>query len=194
MVAFKSNINKAFHRDMKRFVVLIILLLAFSCSNKKEEIQDALDQEISQEEFGTNVDILITKKGNAHIKISAPKVVRNYAAQPYNEFPDGMTLKVFNEEGEQESKLTANYGRLGDGSSEMIAKDSVVVVNKSGETLNTEHLIWDKEKSLIRTEGFVKIHTADEIIYGDGFESNDDFTEYTITNIHGIVKVKEGEL
>ena len=67
------------------------------------------------------------------------------------------------------------------------------VRNKKGETLNTEHLIWDKKKSLIRTEGFVKIHTKDEIIYGDGFESNDDFTEYTITNIHGMVNVKEGE-
>lgn len=178
---------------MKRFVIFILLLSLASCGNNKKDIKDALAQEISKEEFGSNVEILITKKGKAHLKITAPKVVRNYDAKPFNEFPNGMTLKVFNEAGEQESTLTAKYGKLGDGSDEMIAKDSVVVVNKSGETLNTEHLIWDKEKSLIRTEGFVKIHTADEIIYGDGFESNDDFTKYTITNIHGIIKVKEGE-
>ena len=158
-----------------------------------EEIEEIEAKKFIKEEFGSNVEILITKKGKANTKIIAPKVIRNYASKPFNEFPEGMILKVFNEAGEQESTLTANYGKLGDGSSEMIAKDSVVVINKKGETLNTEHLIWDKKKSLIRTEGFVKIHTEDEIIYGDGFESNDDFTEYTITNIHGMVNVKEGE-
>ena len=105
----------------------------------------------------------------------------------------GMKLEIFNTEGDTESILTAKYVKMGDGSTELVAKDSVVVINKRGETLNTEHLIWDKKKSIIKTEGFVKIHTEDEIIYGDGFESNDDFTEYTITNIHGIVKVKEEE-
>ncbi|MGB1018984.1 MAG: LPS export ABC transporter periplasmic protein LptC [Chitinophagales bacterium] len=184
---------KAFHFLMKRFVVFILLLSTFSCTNKMEEIEEIEAKKFIKEEFGSNVEILITKKGKANTKIIAPKVIRNYASKPFNEFPEGMILKVFNEAGEQESTLTANYGKLGDGSSEMIAKDSVVVINKKGETLNTEHLIWDKKKSLIRTEGFVKIHTKDEIIYGDGFESNDDFTEYTITNIHGMVNVKEGE-
>ncbi len=184
---------KAFHFLMKRFVVFILLLSTFSCTNKMEEIEEIEAKKFIKEEFGSNVEILITKKGKANTKIIAPKVIRNYASKPFNEFPEGMILKVFNEAGEQESTLTANYGKLGDGSSEMIAKDSVVVINKKGETLNTEHLIWDKKKSLIRTEGFVKIHTEDEIIYGDGFESNDDFTEYTITNIHGMVNVKEGE-
>lgn len=192
MTTFQNKYTKAFHSNMKRFLVFTTALLLFhSCTNEMDEIQEVVEQEFRKEEFGSNVEILITKKGKANIKITAPTVVRNYEAKPYNEFPDGMQLEVFNEAGEQESTLTAKYGKLGDGSDEMVAKDSVVVVNKSGETLNTEHLIWDKEKSLIKTEGFVKIHTEDEIIYGDGFESNDDFTEYTITNIHGIVKIKE---
>lgn len=178
---------------MKRFLVFAVVVFMSSCSNQMDEIQEVIDQEFRKEEYGSTVEILITKKGKANIKITAPTVIRNYEAKPYNEFPDGMKLRVFNEAGVEESTLTANYGKLGDGSTEMVAKDSVVVVNKSGETLNTEHLIWDKEKSLIKTEGFVKIHTEDEIIYGDGFESNDDFTEYTITNIHGIVKIKEEE-
>lgn len=193
MTTFQNNIQKAFHSNMKRFLVFAMLILLASCTNNMEAIKEVINQEFSKEEYGKNVEILITKKGNASIKIVAPKVVRNYEAKPYNEFPDGMKLKVYNEAGEAESTLTAKYGKLGDGSEEMVAKDSVVVVNKNGQTLNTEHLIWDKKKSIIKTEGFVKIQTEDEIIYGDGFESNDDFTQYTITNVHGIVKIKEEE-
>lgn len=172
----------------------LISMTLFSCTNKPEEIEKAEKQEIKKEEFGREIEILITKKGKPNIKITAPKVVRNYSGKPFNEFPEGMNLFVYNQEGTVESTLTAKYGKMGDNSTEMIAKDSVVVINKTGETLNTEHLIWDKENSKIKTEGFVKIQTEDEIIYGDGFESNDDFTEYEITNIHGIVRVKDGEL
>ena len=155
-----------------------------------EEIKEIEEKVPSNQEYGSNVEILITKKGNANLKISAPKAVRNYSSKPFTEFPEGMVLKVYNAEGEIESTLTANYGKMGDNSTEMVAKDSVVVINSTGETLNTEHLIWDKKNSKIKTEGFVKIHTKDEIIYGDGFESNDNFTEYIITNIHGTVNVK----
>lgn len=189
--------NKAFHLVVKRFVILmgVTLSLATCTTNEVAEVKEMEAKEnAGKEEFGTEVEILITKKGKANIKITAPVAVRNYGTKPFTEFPEGMTLEVYNQQGEQESTLRANYGKMGDGSTQMTAKDSVVVVNKTGEVLNTEHLIWDKEQSIIKTEGFVKIHTADEIIYGDGFESNDDFTEYTITNIHGIVKVKEEEM
>ncbi len=180
--------------SIKYAYVFIFLMFSFSCTNKTEEIKKAEELKIKKEESGREIEILITKKGNANIKITAPKVIRNYEAKPYNEFPEGMHLFVYNNDGKIESTLTAKYGKMGDGAQEMVAKDSVVVINKTGEVLNTEHLIWDKKNSKIKTEGFVKIKTKDEIIYGDGFESNDDFTEYEITNIHGIVKIKEGEL
>lgn len=185
--------NKTISHNFLYFLILLTMTSILSCTNKPEDIEKAEKQEIKKEEFGREIEILITKKGNPNIKITAPKVVRNYSGKPFNEFPEGMNLFVFNEAGTIESTLTAKYGKMGDNSTEMIAKDSVVVINKKGETLNTEHLIWDKENSKIKTEGFVKIQTEDEIIYGDGFESNDDFTEYEITNINGIVRVKDGE-
>ncbi|MFT4646360.1 MAG: LPS export ABC transporter protein LptC [Planctomycetota bacterium] len=183
-----------YNSHSKLFLLVVIITMGlFSCTNKPEDIKKAETTEIKKEEFGRDIEILITKKGSPNIKITAPKVVRNYAGKPFNEFPEGMNLFVYNTAGTVESTLTAKYGKMGDNSTEMIAKDSVVVISKKGETLNTEHLIWDKENSKIKTEGFVKIKTLDEIIYGDGFESNDDFTEYQITNIHGIVRVKEGD-
>ena len=57
--------------------------------------------------------------------------------------------------------------------------------------MNTEQLIWDIGQKRIISDAFVKITTADEIIYGDGLESNQEFTKYIIKNIKGIISVDE---
>jgi LPS export ABC transporter protein LptC len=75
----------------------------------------------------------------------------------------------------------------------MEAKRNVVVVNEKGDKLNTEHLIWDKNTRMIRTEEFVKITTEDEIIMGNGMEADEHFTKYKIKQIKGIISIKENE-
>ena len=46
----------------------------------------------------------------------------------------------------------------------MEARKNVVVVNEKGETLNTEHLIWDERSEKLKSDEFVKITRKDEII------------------------------
>jgi hypothetical protein len=66
-----------------------------------------------------------------------------------------------------------------------------VVVNNKGEKLNTEHLIWDRRADRISSDRFVKITTADEILMGDGLESNGNFTRYKILKIRGTLRIRE---
>jgi hypothetical protein len=66
-----------------------------------------------------------------------------------------------------------------------------VVINEKGDKLNTEHLMWDKKKRMIYSNAFVKITTADEVIYGDGLEANESFTKYKITKIKGTINLKD---
>ena len=58
--------------------------------------------------------------------------------------------------------------------------------NVKGDLLETEHLIWN-EKEIVYTEEFVKITTKNEVIYGKGLVSNQDFTKYTIKKISGTI-------
>ena len=73
----------------------------------------------------------------------------------------------------------------------MEADRNVVVVNKKGERLNTEQLYWDETKHIIYTNKAVTITTATEILDGDGLQSNEDFTDYKITSLHGTVMLNE---
>ena len=56
--------DKAFQVFLKRFVVFILLINFTSCTNKIDEIKEVVEKEMTKEEFGSNVEILITKKGN----------------------------------------------------------------------------------------------------------------------------------
>ena len=86
----------------------------------------------------------------------------------------------YNDQLEVKSKLDADYGIRYERGEKMEARKNVTVVNQKGETLNTEHLIWDERKEKLTSDEFVKITTNDEIIFGNGFEANQDFTKYKI--------------
>ena len=73
----------------------------------------------------------------------------------------------------------------------MIARKNVVVVNEKGEQLNTENLVWDEKSEKLLSNEFVKITSKDEIIYGTGFEANQNFSKYKIFNIKGTISLKK---
>jgi lipopolysaccharide assembly outer membrane protein LptD (OstA) len=83
----------------------------------------------------------------------------------------------------------ADYAKLFEQSSLMIAKNNVKVRNIDGDLLESEELIWDQEKKRSLFREFVKITTQHEVIYGNGFVSNQNFTKYTIKNIKGTILV-----
>jgi hypothetical protein len=50
-------------------------------------------------------------------------------------------------------------------------------------------LNWSQEKQEIFTDDFIKITTANEVIYGQGLVSNQNFTKYTIKKIKGTISI-----
>lgn len=174
----------------------MVCLLLLSCSNDLDEVKE-LSEEFINVEKGSDVSILFTEDAIPTIKIIAPTALR-YPDNPpdvaYTKFPDGLQLFVYNEQGEIESELNANEGTMADNSDDLEVNGNVVIVNAKGEQLNTENLTWNKTDKKIRSDGFVKIFTNDEVIYGNGFEADENFTNYVIFNISGVVKIKDSEL
>ena len=69
----------------------------------------------------------------------------------------------------------------------------MVTIDVDGDQLSSEHIIWTSKTQKISSDDFVKITTADEIIYGDGFEANQDFTDYKISHIKGVISIDEDQ-
>lgn len=190
--------GNAFSRNWKRvaFLILLISLLTACKKNSLEDIKE-FSADFMNMEYGKNVEILFTEEGLPTIRITAPTANRYNAAPPeipYTEFPDGMVLIVYDKQGKQESELKADKGKMTDNSDDLEVNGNVKIVNVKGETLKTDILVWNKKDKKIRSEGNVEIFTNDEKIWGTGFEADENFTNYIIYNIKGVVKIKEGEL
>lgn len=144
-------------------------------------------------ESSSHIETVYTNDAKITIRITAPRLDVYVGDDPYTEFKKGLKLIFYDEQEEPKTQIECNYAINYEDTELLEAKDNVIVINKEGEELNTEHLIWDKSKHLIHTEEFVKIVTADEIIYGHGLESNEDFSEYKIMKVKGTIQLEEDE-
>ncbi|MCH8330090.1 MAG: LPS export ABC transporter periplasmic protein LptC [Bacteroidetes bacterium] len=145
-------------------------------------------------ETGKETEILYSEDGIIKVKIVGKEIKRHKGEKAYSEFTKGVRVYFYNADLKVKSRLTAEYGIKYDHDPEMTVRNNVVVLNTKGERLNTEELIWHEEEQKISSDKFVKITTPEEIIYGDGFESNQDFTNYRIKKIRGTIAIKEDEV
>ena len=91
----------------------------------------------------------------------------------------------------KKSILTSQNASVNNKTQIMIATDNVKLLSYDNKELLTEELIWDQKNNLIYTEREVKISTEDEVIYGVGFSSTPDFTEYEIKKAKGSFNFKK---
>lgn len=140
----------------------------------------------------SGLDVEITRSLNGLISVRMKgKVVRQLSvADNTFEFPNGIEMFSYDTSGAVTSYMTADYSIYNDKEGTWEAKNNVVVSNDKGDRLNTEYLVWSRSKGTIETDHFVKITTADGIIYGDGMVSDQNFTNWEVKNGHGVFDVE----
>lgn len=116
------------------------------------------------------------------------------AKPPYIEMRNGLRVLFYDDNMQVQSTLNAKYGRYFEQNGNVLVRDSVVVYNIKKEQLNTEELVWNEKLQKFFTEKFVKITTPTQVIYGDGLESNQNFSDYTILNVKGIIGINKKSL
>ena len=72
-------------------------------------------------------------------------------------------------------------------------RDSVVWQSVRKEHLTTDELTWDERRQKVFTDRFVVITRPGEILYGRGFEANQDFTNITMKAVEGRVVVEDDQ-
>lgn len=140
-------------------------------------------------ETATDLQILYSDSARIKAKVNAPLFERFVGTENYTEMKEGISVEFYDKDGTINSKLTADYATHKTDAKIIEARKNVVVVNIKGEKLNTEFLQWDERTGKIYSNEFVTITTPQNIIYGDGFESDQHFTNYRIFNTKGIISI-----
>ena len=178
------------------FFLSMCFLFMQSCTNDMKEVMNLPKLQKRPSQIGDSVTMLYTDSALLKVVVKANRmlVFDREVTEPFTVLTNGLFITFYDDEEKISSTLKARYGVRFDHSKRMEAKYGVEVVNKDGNKLETEKLVWDEPKKLIYTDAHVKITTDKEIITGKGLESNQDFTKYSLKEITGIIKMKNNEL
>jgi len=172
----------------KSLIISIALAVAMlmSCKNDIEVISSLTNIDNLPSQTIVNLETIYTDSARIQLIVKS-KLVETYNQEEdsYLEFPKGLEVFFYDKNETVESQLSAKYAIYHKADQLWEAKDSVVVINANGEILNTEQLFWDENEKLIYTSKFVSITTTNEIIYGEGMEANENFTDWKIMKPRG---------
>jgi len=188
MITLKNTVAAA--------LMVAATFLFYSCENSPEDIEKiAGDASLKPLTSQINVKYEYSDSAYKKLVVLAPEALDySHAENPYQEFPKGIDVTFFDKFGNQDSHLRANYAKRLLKDNQWQARGDVQVTNIKGEKLSTEHLIWDVEKEIIRSDEFVRIVSGDEVIMGEGFEADQNFTSYKIfRNVSGEILIPENK-
>ena len=168
------------------------MVMLFGCKSDIKTIYIYGEIDTLPEMIAKDIEFIRSDSGIVQALLTSPLMNKYSGKKPFIEFPDGFKVQFYDSLLNVKSFITANYGISYEKKKRMEAyKDVVVINNEKNEKLNTEHLIWDQSKKIISSNVAIKITTKDEVIFGDGLESDETFDKYEIINPTGVFHVSD---
>ena len=170
-----------------RIAFCFLLLLLVGCKAKVAgepvEYTGALQE-------ATDVDMLYSEKDRIKVKMKAKRILEFKNGD--REFPDGLYIEFFDENGKLTSSLKANNAFYFKSKNQWRGRGKVEVKNmEKNQQLNTEELFWMPQTKKIFTEKFVTIKLETEVIFGTGLDAVQDLSTYTIKKPEGDFVIKD---
>jgi LPS export ABC transporter protein LptC len=169
-------------------------ILLTGCENNLEQIKAFTAPEELPVVEAYHFETMYTDSGEVRFFLKAPKLLQfDGDGRSYVEFPEGMELIKYDENQNVISSITADYAKNFEREEKWEAKNNVIATNAQGDTLKTEHLIWEERAEIIYTEEFVRIIRSDQIITGIGFHSDQAMQNWRIKNPKGTIYIEMNE-
>ena len=168
-----------------KIISLLLSIVLVACTNDPKLVQDFVSDKEHAIEQIKGAELLHTENGKIKVRIVANKIERFQNQQPGLIFSEKLEVYFYNDSSELKSTLMANNASIDEDKKIMLAQNNVVLTSSDDKKLETEELVWDEKQDKIYTDKKVKITTGKEVVYGEGFTSNPDFSQYSITKIHG---------
>lgn len=139
-----------------------------------------------------DVTTLISDSGVIRYRITTPLWLVYDKLNPSRwSFEEGVYVENFDENNDVMAEIKADTAYYYDKQKLWELRGHVDIRNQQGERFNTELLFWNQDTQKVYSDKFIRIEQIDRIITGHGFDSNQQFTVYTIHQPEGIFYVDE---
>ena len=162
-----------------------------ACENDEKTI-DIWSKKVVMKEEAINMESLLSQHGKLKAKLKAPLMIRVFSDTVYAEFPNSLHCDFYDENTTVETRLDSKKGKYFETLNKVYLWDSVVVINRSGDTLKCKDLWWDQNTKLFYSDNYAEYLTPDRKIFpGKGLEATQDFSRITFRYPTGVLNVKE---
>lgn len=182
---------------LKSIAVISLIAMLFSCTNDVKKVRDLLADKNLPIGVAKNAYHVYKDSGKVTSKLITPllKDFSNRDEHPYNEFPEGIKVISYDNDGKDSTTITGNYALSYAKTQVSEIKGNVVVFNHADSLkLETNQLFWDQREKYFFTEDGFRLTTPSSVINGYGFESKQDLSEWILKDITGEVETKQGDL
>lgn len=173
--------------------MILSIILFFSCNNDMKNVIQVSEFEKLPELSSENIHFSQSEYGKIVISIETPELTKTKKGEDDDEseimeFPKGIRVVQYSSYPDTLTMISANYAVNNSEEGVWKARGNVVAKNvKNQECLNTEYLIWDQKKGIIYSNQKVQVSTPDDIIFGEGFKSDDQFTDWQVEKVTGVI-------
>jgi LPS export ABC transporter protein LptC len=165
-------------------------ILFSGCEKEIERIEAFKSTENLPILMATDFETTYTDSFKVQFYMKSPLIQKfETEGQPFMEFPKGILIIKYDPSGTIVSHITADYAKQFEKEQRWEAKNNVVAINAQGDTLKTEHLIWDEKGGKIYSDKFVRIIRPDQVISGVGFESDQYMKNWKIKDVKGPIYI-----
>lgn len=162
-----------------------------SCENDQRQI-DAWTKDKLMLEEATEVETFISQNGLMKARLTAPLMYRAMSDTQYVEFPNTLHVEFYDDSIKVETVLTSKYGKYFENLNKVYLRDSVVVINRDGDTLRCPDLWWDQATGKFFTDKLSHLDGKDKhLVANQGLEATQDLSIITFNYPTGPVKVPE---
>lgn len=173
----------------------VMFLLFPACSGGKKELAAAITSRDSIPVMRTvGMESLVSDSGVIRYKIVAEEwLIYDRTNPPYWAFEKGVYLEQFDENLTPEATIKADTAYYYENQKLWELRSNVHIENLKHEKFDTDLLFWNQKTEKVWSDNPIRIEQPDKIIKGQGFESNQQLTDYVIRNTEGIFYVEEDE-
>jgi LPS export ABC transporter protein LptC len=172
--------------DRKNYLKIAAFLTGcffiWGCENDPKTIEQWTRNDVMVEE-AHDIETYLSQNGKLKAKLWSVYMLRYEADTVYVEFPRQLHVDFFDSTAQKESHLDALYGKYYESLNKVYLRDSVVVFNVTGDTLQTPELWWDQNTQKFFTDKPVRIRKSGHMIMGVGMDARQDLTDIHITRI-----------
>ncbi len=158
-----------------------------------KEIRDILEDKNLPIAIAENINLVYKDSGTVTTKMRSPLLYdfSNRKKHPYSEFPDGLYITKISEKGDSTS-IQGDYAISYSKTNIAEIKGDVSVVNYTKKyQLKTSQLYWDQKLHYFFSEKKFTLITPTDSLYGTGFESSENLSNWHIKNNSGNLQVSD---